>query len=243
MHADPEVLTLLALGEQAGTEDERRHTETCPECQLELSELRQVIDLGRSIGPETAMTSPSPAVWAKIQDELGFTLSAEAPAGPAPITSSSILEPVPAEAPAAALPTKHARRPLLSMLKAALLRSPRGSDRELTARARLSPVDATWSQASGIAELATDELGRRLLKVALTADLPHSGVRQAWLIHRDDPNVRQSLGVLDGPHGLWTVEHLIDLNEYSILDISQQGTGETEHSGQTIVRGDLTLIS
>ncbi|MET0693734.1 MAG: hypothetical protein ABWY56_07375, partial [Propionibacteriaceae bacterium] len=96
--------------------------------------------------------------------------------------------------------------------------------------------------ASGTAEIATDELGRRVLTVALDADLPTSGVRQAWLVHRDDPSVRQSLGVLDGPHGLWTVEHLIDLQQYSILDISQQGTGETQHSGQTIVRGDLTLV-
>jgi hypothetical protein len=53
--------------------------------------------------------------------------------------------------------------------------------------------------------------------------------------------VRQTLGILDGPHGLWTIEHSIDLEEFGILDISQQGTGETEHSGHTIVRGELTL--
>jgi hypothetical protein len=117
------------------------------------------------------------------------------------------------------------------------------SGHELTAHARLAPVAASWSSASGTAELATDERGRRVLEVALHADLPTSGVRQAWLLHRDDPSLRQTLGILDGPHGLWTVAHSIDLEEYSILDISQQDPGETDHSGQTIVRGELALVS
>jgi len=117
------------------------------------------------------------------------------------------------------------------------------ADHELTAHARLTPVGTSWSHASGTAELATDDRGRRVLQVALRADLPTTGVRQAWLVHRDDPTLRQSLGILDGPHGLWTVAHSIDLAEFAILDISQQGTGETEHSGQTIVRGEFTLVS
>jgi anti-sigma factor RsiW len=105
--------------------------------------------------------------------------------------------------------------------------------------ARLAPVRAAWSSASGEAELATDDLGRRLLQVSLHADLPSTGVRQAWLVHRDDPGQRQTLGVLDGRHGLWTVEHAIDLELYPILEISQQSIGSDGHSGQTIVRGEL----
>ena len=96
---------------------------------------------------------------------------------------------------------------------------------------------------SGEAELATDDRGRRLLQVALDADLPESGVRQAWLVHRDDPAVRQSLGMLDGRHGLWTVEHAIDLELYPILEISQQSIGSNEHSGRTIVRGELVTAA
>ena len=117
------------------------------------------------------------------------------------------------------------------------------SPTELRAHARLTPVQATWSRMSGDAELATDDQGRRLLQVALNADLPASGVRQAWLVHRDDPAVRQSLGVLDGRHGLWTVEHAIDLELYPILEISQQSIGSVEHSGQTIVRGELVTAA
>ena len=108
--------------------------------------------------------------------------------------------------------------------------------------ARLVPVLQEWSSASGEAELATDRKGRRLLSVSLRADLPTAGVRQAWLVHRDDPAQRQTLGILDGRDGLWTVEHAIDLREYPLLEISQQSLGSTEHSGQTIVRGELVLV-
>jgi hypothetical protein len=111
--------------------------------------------------------------------------------------------------------------------------------RETRAHARLVAVQPSWSEASGEAELETDEVGRRLLRVSLHADLPSGGVRQAWLVHRDDPRTRQTLGVLDGRHGLWTVEHAIDLEQFPILEISQQSIGSTEHSGQTIVRGEL----
>ncbi|HYI56413.1 MAG TPA: hypothetical protein VEX57_20770 [Microlunatus sp.] len=90
--------------------------------------------------------------------------------------------------------------------------------------------------------IATDELGRRILQVALQADLPSSGVRQAWLVHRDDEKLKQTLGILDGPYGVWTVDQSIDLEQYAILDISQQGASDTEHSGHTIVRGQLTAV-
>ena len=211
MHVDPELLGLLALGEEAGTEDDRAHLQSCPECAAELAELRRVVDLGRSVSTEPALVAPSPEVWARIRHELALDVT------PAPPADSADL---------AAIPPDAAR-----------------SGHELTAHARLVPVAASWSSASGTAELATDERGRRVLQVALYADLPTSGVRQAWLVHRDDPSLRQTLGILDGPHGLWTVEHSIDLEEYSVLDISQQNTGETEHSGQTIVRGEFTLVS
>lgn len=232
MHAEAELLSLLALGEQVGTDDERRHTETCRECATELSELQRVTALGRSVGAETTMIAPSPTVWARIRDELGFDDSVEPP----PVRSVDAPPP-------RTLSHPDRRRSPLAAIKAAIAGSFHGSPDHLRAHVRLTPVEASWSEASGTAELATDEQGRRLLQVALHADLPTSGVRQAWLIHRDDPARRQTLGILDGRHGLWTVDHSIDLEQYSILDISQQGTGQTEHSGHTIVRGELTLVS
>lgn len=203
MHADPEMLALLALGEAVGTEEDHLHAQTCPECSVALTELHELVTLARTAGAEPPLTPPSPDVWSRIRAELTLDPSLE---------SSSA--------------SPH-RVPVASS--------------NLTARARLAPVEASWSHASGQAELATDDRGRRVLQVSLRADLPPSGIRQAWLIHRDDPTVRQTLGILDGAHGLWTVDHSIDLELFSILDVSQQGPGETEHSGRTIVRGELVL--
>ena len=186
MHTDPELLALLALGEQGGTEEERAHVRSCAVCAAELAELERVVALARSAADE-AMNEPAPRVWEAIRAEI---------AG----------------------------------------QGPRG---ELRAHARLTPVGPTWSHASADAEVATDAHGRRVLQVTLHAELPSAGIRQAWLVHRADPTRRQTVGILDGRQGLWTVEHAIDLDEFAILDISQQSIGSTEHSGDTIVRGEL----
>lgn len=187
MHTDPELLALLALGEPAGSEDERRHVDGCAACAAEVAELREVVVLARSVR-DLRLSDPDPRVWAAVRAEV---------------------------------------------------RGGAAGTGERRVHARLAPVEQAWSLASGEAELATDERGRRLLTVTLHADLPVEGVRQAWLVHRDDPRRRQTLGILDGPHGLWTVEHAIDLDEFGILDISQQEIGSTEHSGRSIVRGEL----
>jgi hypothetical protein len=221
MHADPELLALLALGERAGTDAERQHARTCPLCVGELSELERVVAVGRA--PRVELASPSAEVWVRIRAELTLDTAPERPAPPVRYPPVGTAEPLPTEAGDYPGPVR--------------------SQDEVTAHARLTPVGAAWSRAFGTATLSTDEHGRRLLQVALRADLPASGVRQAWLVHRDDPSVRQTLGILDGPHGLWTVEHSIDLDQFAILDISQQDTGETEHSGRTIVRGEFALVS
>lgn len=248
MHTDPELLSLLALGEHEGSEDDRFHARTCPNCAGELSELQRIVTLGRSVDAETAMAVPSENVWARIRDQLTRDPTLEPP-----VHQSMLLPPDSPEPPtdvrtvdatSAAEPvSSHPRRSLLALIKAALAGSSHGPEDELAAHATLTPVEPFWSGASGEAELATDQKGRRILQVALQAHLPNSGVRQAWLVHRDDPTLRQTLGILDGPHGLWTVDQSIDLKKYAILDISQQATGETEHSGQTIVRGEFALIS
>lgn len=247
MHSDPELLSLFALGEDAGTEDDRAHAQSCPECAGELSELHRLVTLGRSVRAETRLAIPSQHVWTRIRDELTLGPTQEPPMHRSFLLPSGSPSPPTAARPFAAATAesvaKRARRPLLAIIKAAIARTSHESEHELTAHAQLKPVEAFWSHASGTAQLATDKHGRRLLQVALQADLPTAGLRQAWLVHRDNPTLRQSLGILDGPHGLWTVEHSLDLEQYPILDICQQDTGETNHSGQTIVRGQLTLIS
>ena len=217
MHTDPELLSLLALGEQVGTDDDRLHVQTCPICADEVSQLHQLVALARSVGPDSALALPSPRVWDRIQAELALP-------------------------PAAESPTPEPPQSLLTAVAAALGGSSRVSG-ALVAHATLVPVQAGTPTTSGEAVIATDELGRRILQVTLEAPLPTAGLRHAWLVHRQDSTRRQALGILDGRYGVWTVDRSIDLEQYAIVDISEQGTGETEHSGQTLVRGQLTLVS
>lgn len=209
MHLDPDLLVLLALGEHAGNESDRRHVQSCADCSSELSQLGRLVTLGRSVSAETEIAIPSQDVWVRIRHELALSASLEPPDVAQATDDAPLARP----------------------------------DADVIAYARLLPVGASWSHASGRAELVNDARGRRVLKLDLRADLPTTGVRQAWLVHRGDPSLRQTLGILDGPLGLWTVERSIDLDSYAILDISQQDTGETNHSGLTIVRGELTLIN
>ena len=223
MHTDPELLGLLALGEQVGTTADLLHLQTCPECAGELAELTRVVTLGRSDDAQMPLLTPSPQLWDRIRAELGLS--------PAP------------ELPAAEPERPHLRWSELTGMHAALAGPAGESAGELTAQVNLSPAEASWSKASGEAVLATDGLGRRILQLALQADLPNAGVRQAWLVHGDDPTLRQSLGILDGPFGVWTVDQSIDLQQYRIIEISQQSVGTTEHSGDTIVRGQLLSVA
>jgi hypothetical protein len=223
MHTDPELLSLLALGEQVGTDVDRAHVRACPDCAGELSELQRLVGLVRSVDAETTMTAPHPRVWARIRDELELD-----PTMDPHVDRSPSLPPL---------------RSLLEMITTALAGPSREPAAALVAHAALAPGGPDWSDAAGEAVLATDQLGRRILQVALDAELPSSGVRQAWLVHRDTPTLRQTLGILDGPYGVWTVDQSIDLEQYTIFDISQQDAGENEHSGQTIVRGQFTLVS
>ena len=220
MHTDPELLSLLALGEQVGTDDDRFHVQTCPTCAGEISELQRLVTLVRSVPADTELTLPSPRVWDKIRAELALPPALERPSSEPPALPQSLLAAV-----------------------AAVLGGPSRGSAGLVAHATLASVQAGSRPTSGEAVIATDELGRRILQVALEAQLPTSGLRHAWLVHRDDPTLRQALGILDGRYGVWTVDRSIDLEQYAIVDISQQGASETEHSGQTIVRGELTLVS
>ena len=213
MHTDAELLALLALGEPVGTDEDRAHVASCTACAAELADLQQVVALGRTVDVDSALSTPSPELWARIRAELALEPTLEPP-------------PAVADAPSTA-PTSGARA---------------SSRHAMAAHALLRPAAASWSDASGSAELATDHRGRRLLQVALHAQLPADGVRQAWLVHRRDPRLRQTLGILDGSDGVWTVERSIDLEEYAILEISQQALGDNAYSGDSIVRGELVLV-
>ena len=73
MHPSPDVLALLALGEQAGTPDERAHVESCAQCRTEIADLARAVVAGRGVrSDDGVLVTPPDRVWDAIAAELGF---------------------------------------------------------------------------------------------------------------------------------------------------------------------------
>src|SRR4051812_33712325 len=85
---DPDVLALLALGENVASAEEEAHVETCPQCRAELGNLRRTATVGRTALGAGDLLQPPARVWTRITEELelsGATRSAAA--GTAPLVA------------------------------------------------------------------------------------------------------------------------------------------------------------
>jgi hypothetical protein len=89
MHPSPDVLALLALGEKAGTADERIHVDSCPVCLAEVAEFVRVAAVGRSATATDQLQAPPPEVWRAVRSELGLTGDAAALGSSAPASDVS----------------------------------------------------------------------------------------------------------------------------------------------------------
>ena len=95
-----------------------------------------------------------------------------------------------------------------------------------------------WS-ATGEALLEQGDDGVRSIVVELDAPVPAGDVREVWLI-RSDASGLVSLGLLDGSSGRFAVPDGIDLEEFTLVDVSAEPVdGDPAHSGDSIVRGEL----
>src|SRR6185503_13560534 len=65
-HIDPEVLALIALGEEAEGPDARAHLARCPHCAHELRALVSVVTVAQQAGDSGALESPPPALWSRV---------------------------------------------------------------------------------------------------------------------------------------------------------------------------------
>ena len=72
MHTSPDVLALLALGEEVGTPAELAHLQECRTCRTELSELSHAVEVGRRSSEDDVLHSPRPEIWEAVRAELGF---------------------------------------------------------------------------------------------------------------------------------------------------------------------------
>ena len=85
MHTDPEVLALVALGEQgAATPEDLEHIAHCTVCGHEITELGHLAGVGRTISDHFTLETPSPEVWDRIRAELGIGHDFSSPLIPPP---------------------------------------------------------------------------------------------------------------------------------------------------------------
>jgi len=96
-----------------------------------------------------------------------------------------------------------------------------------------------WDGAEGAAVLEEVD-GHHAVVVRLDAQLPSDGHREVWLL-TDDASDLVSLGVLEGDEGVFTLPDDVDLDRFTVVDISQEDDdGDPTHSGDSIVRGELS---
>lgn len=211
MHTNPEVLAMSALGEWTGNEDEAQHLGQCPECRAELEELNYVVALGRDVVP-AFLEHPAPRVWDRVAAELGLS---------EPLGSVAPLRPAPGAPVEPAQPKDDVE--------------PR---RRVVARANLAGLPA-WPMSSGWASVDVDHHGDRKIEVTLNGPSVSDALTEAWLI-KPDLSGMVSLGLMGGSRSRFDLPALIDLSEYSLVDVSREPLdGSTTHSGDSILRGSL----
>lgn len=243
-HVDDDVLTLLALGEDAGTEAERAHVSGCARCAAEVAALADVAALAR---PREELVPPAPHVWDAVASELGLAPAPAVPAVPAaPEAVQATEEPSSERSNVVPLaPRRQARwRWVAAGAAAGLVMGAAitwGVDRlrapDVVATATLEPLPG-WT-ATGSAEVETRSDGSRVLVVDLEGDVGSEGFREVWLL-RPDVSGLVSVGTLGGTSGRFDLPTGLDLDEFSVVDVSEeQFDGDPAHSGDSIVRGDL----
>ena len=107
------------------------------------------------------------------------------------------------------------------------------------ASAALDPLPG-WQGASGEAVVQESPDGHRQLVVSVDAPVPAGSYREVWLL-RPDVSGLVSLGMLEGDEGRFDLPAGLDLADFPLVDISEEHfDGDPSHSGQSVVRGDLS---
>jgi anti-sigma-K factor RskA len=257
MHTSPDVLALVALGEDAIDDGGRRHLDSCPICQSELAELTRAAQLGRGTTPNDVIHSPSPRVWLAIRDELGLSRSASLTS--APLTSASLTT-VPTPAPVATPPPaagsagrwRHGRLVVAVLAAAVALFAGFGIGlnwNRLTAPNQVA--DATvnlnalpaWPGSSGTASIETDAGGHRFLVVRVNADpAPAGGRQEVWMSDTLALHMT-SMGFLTNGQGRFAIPPTMNPKDSPLVDVSEEPPNDTDpgHSHNSIVRGRLPV--
>jgi Anti-sigma-K factor rskA len=265
MHTNPEVLALLALGEDSATDEERGHVDSCPVCTREVAELAHLAGVGRAVQGAAPLSEPPPEVWDRIRAEIGFD-TMNGVAAPAAATQSAVTD-LGARTGAAAdresstdddrepeaePPRRAARgRRVMALALAAAIALILGVGIGLgwTALSRptptvigqadLTPPSDNWAGSSGEAVLERNAAGQEILIVRMNTPQSSSGIRQVWMMNPDGAML--PVGIITGNEGEWTVP--IDIEaDLPVVDVSEEPRdGNPLHSGNSILRGTLNV--
>ncbi len=250
-HIDPDELALIAMGEPISTREQGNHLASCADCSLEVTQLRHTAVVARTTMDEAELESPPDRVWGRIHAELG--LSGAVAANPFDAPAIDVAEAVEDEKPAEVPATRErARRSpmrvfwalaasfaLIAAVGGGVWISVAGGAPTSLATASLDAFP-DHPDAVGSAEVDEDRDGSRTLTVTLEGDASTDDYREVWLI-RNDGEALISLGVLEGSTGTFPIPPGVDLSSYDLVDISFEPVdGDPAHSGNSIVRGQLT---
>ena len=232
MHAGPELLALIAMGEQISDVDVLDHLAGCPDCTVELAHLSHAATLGRSTLGAGELFTPNARVWARVTEELG------------------IASEVPTETPVIELRARARRRRWIPVVAASVatmlvvgglagwqLLQPTAA--RVLASAKLSAFP-DWKGSTGEARVEKSADGTLVVQVSLSSPEHGSGFDEVWLMTSDGKHL-VSLGVLGDGSGTFSIPAGINLSQYDVVDISSEPLdGNPAHSSNSIVRGRLS---
>lgn len=246
MHTNPDLLALMALGEDVAAEEDLVHISGCPDCQAELAAYTAAAGGGRRAG-EATLVAPRPEVWQQISHELQLHVPAASAEGAAPPT-----DPPAVPATSGQQPGERRRVRLAAFVLAAALALAVGTglganlDRVGAGQREVAAVSLNalpqWSGSSGRAVVEEDREGNRTLVVTATFPEPAAGPREVWMTTSSaDPMI--AMGYLQDGSGRFPIDPSIDLNRFQLVDISQEPVGDENfrHSGESVLRGKLPV--
>ena len=245
MHTNPDLLALLALGEDVGTEEDLVHISDCPDCRTELAAFTAAAGTGRRSSDLDLLVAPRPEIWARISDELHLQgqPAAAPPSDPGP--------PLAAPVPTAPPPNRRSVRAASLALAAALALAVgvglgANADRVLPGQREVASVQLNalpdWVGSQGRATIEQDRDGNRTLVVAISSPEPATGPREVWMANSAADSMI-AMGYLDDGTGRFPIRPDVDLDVYQLVDISQEPPGDHDfrHSGESMLRGKLPV--
>lgn len=226
-HADPDTLTLLALGEPAPDRSTEDHLRTCASCRSEVEALREVVAIGRETHVELDLPAPPEAVWSRIAAETGQEPAPVAAVPPPPRRWRAFLA---VAAVAAVVGASGA------VLVERVTRTTPAATEQLVARTDLARLGTAPDSARGTAQVVRAD-GRTVLRVSVDGMPAPEGLYQVWLY--DGAAVMIPLGVLTGGQADLPIPAGIDLRTFRVVDLSAQRLGQQEH-GVSMLQGNLS---